>query len=118
MGEEDRRRYPRVATFNLISYVTLDEDGTETGQGMGKTVNISQGGVLITTVRQLDSPKIVITALDLNGKMISIRGKIIRSAKAPSGEYATGISFEGSREEIIQAVKSLIMVYHSQKTKN
>jgi hypothetical protein len=38
----DRRKYSRVDTNNLISYVCIDDCGNETTQGMGKAINISQ----------------------------------------------------------------------------
>ena len=39
----EQRKYPRVETCNLISYLLIRENGEITEQGMGRALNISQG---------------------------------------------------------------------------
>ena len=43
----NRRKHKRINTINLISHVTVDENGQQISQGLSKTIDISKGGILI-----------------------------------------------------------------------
>jgi hypothetical protein len=115
MSQEERRKYPRVPTSNIVSYVCIDKDGNELDQGMGKTVNISQRGTLLETIRPIESEYILLMTIDLNDKVIQAKGEVVHTRSVASGKYLTGIHFQGNREEVIQVVKSFILDYHKQK---
>ena len=44
-----KRKHPRAASENLVGYACLTEDAMELKQGIGKTLNISKGGMLLET---------------------------------------------------------------------
>jgi hypothetical protein len=115
MSNEEKRKYPRVPTSNIVSYVCIDKEGRELDQGMGKTVNISQGGVLLETTRPIESEYILLMTIDLNNKVVQTKGEVVHMRSVGSGKYFTGIRFQGDREHIIQVVKSFIIDYHKQK---
>ena len=46
---EEKRKHARVRTMNAISYICVDDDGNQIDEGMGTTVDISQGGAFIET---------------------------------------------------------------------
>jgi hypothetical protein len=115
MSKEEKRKYPRVPTSNIVSYVCIDKDGNELDQGMGKTVNISQRGTLLETTRPIESEYILLMTIDLNNKVIQAKGEVVHTRSVGSGKYLTGIHFQGNREEVIQVVKSFILDYHKQK---
>ena len=115
MSKEEKRKYPRVPTSNIVSYVCIDEKGNELDQGMGKTVNISQGGTLLETTRPIESDFILLMTIGLNDKVIQTKGEVVHTRAVDSGKYYTGIRFQGDREKVIQIVKSFIIDYHKQK---
>ena len=115
MSEEEKRKYPRVPISNIVSYVCIDKDGNELDQGMGKTVNISQGGILLETTRPIESDYILLMTIDLNNKVLQTRGEVVHTRSIESAKYFTGVRFDGDRETIIQVVKSFILDYHKQK---
>lgn len=115
MSKEEKRKYPRVPVSNIVSYVCIDKDGNELDQGMGKTVNISQGGVLLETTRPIESDFILLMTIDLDNKVIQTKGDVVHTRSVDSGKYFTGVRFDGEREKVIQVVKSFIIDYHKQK---
>ena len=118
MPKTDKREYPRVETRNVVSYVCVDKEGNEIGEGMGETLNISQGGILLKSPYPIESEFILLMSIDLENNIIEIKGKVAHSKKDKSGKYETGISFLGTRDENIQTIKSFIKTYHSRKTRN
>lgn len=117
MPHQERRKYPRVATSNIVSYVCIDKDDNEVDQGMGRAVNISQGGTLLETSRPIESEYILLLTVDLNNNVIQAKGEVVHTRPIEAGKYLTGIRFQGTREEVLQIVKNFIIDYHRQKNK-
>ena len=114
---EEKRKHPRVRTNNVISYVCLDGEGNATDQGMGMTVDISQGGALIETSRPIDSKFILLTSVDMNKNVLETKARVVHTRKVGNSKYLTGIQFLGSKEEITKIVKNFILDFHSRKDK-
>jgi c-di-GMP-binding flagellar brake protein YcgR len=115
MSKEEKREYPRVPISNIVSYVCIDKDGNELDQGMGKTVNISQGGILLETTRAIESDFVLLMTVDHNNKVLQTRGEVVHTRSVESAKYFTGVRFDGDRETVIRVVKSFILDYHKQK---
>jgi len=108
----NKRKNPRVKTSNSVSYVCIDENGNEIEQGMGKTIDISLGGMLIETSVPIESKYILIATIDLKGNLIEIRGKVVYSRKNESREFLTGIQFLETPERQIKIIAKFIKVHH------
>jgi c-di-GMP-binding flagellar brake protein YcgR len=117
MADKDKRKYPRVTTHNVVSYICLDADGHQIAEGMGTTVDISQGGTLLETSRPIEAEYILLMSIDLDNNMVETKGKVAHSRSVGPGKYLTGIQFLGEREEVTKVVKNFIIDYHSRKNK-
>lgn len=108
----NKRKNPRVKTSNGVSYVCIDENGNEIEQGMGKTIDISLGGILIETSVRIESKYILLATIDLKGNLIEIRGKVVYSRKIEPGEFLNGIQFIETLERQIKIIAEFIKVHH------
>jgi c-di-GMP-binding flagellar brake protein YcgR len=108
----NKRKNPRVKTSNGVSYVCIDESGNEIEQGMGKTIDISLGGILIETSVRIESKYILLATIDLKGNLIEIRGKVAYSRKIEIGEFLNGIQFLETLERQIKIIAEFIKVHH------
>ena len=108
----NKRKTPRVKTSNGVSYVCIDETGNEIEQGMGKTIDISIGGILLETSVRIESKYILLATIDLKGNLIEIRGKVAYSRKIESGEFLNGIQFLETPERQIKIIAEFIKVHH------
>jgi hypothetical protein len=106
--ETEKRKYPRIKTQNVISYICTDEDDNQLGEGVGETMNISQGGILLKTPLPIEAEYILLTTIDLENNTIDIKGKVAHSQRDESGKFKTGITFLGTHNEKIQIVKCLV----------
>ena len=118
MPKTDKREYPRVETHNVVSYVCVDKEGNEIGEGMCETLNISQGGILLKSAYPIESEFILLMTIDLEDNIMELKGKVAHSKKDKFGKYETGISFLGTHDENIQTIKTFIKIYHSRKNKS
>ena len=108
----NKRKTPRVKTSNGVSYVCIDENGNEIEQGMGKTIDISLGGILLETSVRIESKYILLATIDLKGNLIEIRGKVSYSRKIEFGEFLNGIQFLETLERQIKIIAEFIKVHH------
>jgi Tfp pilus assembly protein PilZ len=112
MNVAEKRKYPRVQIHNLISYVCLDDDG----KPMGTALDISQGGLLLETTHQIEPGDVILITTDDQDRLIEINGKAAYCREIGDGKFYVGISLQGSRNENIQFVRSIIRAYHYRKS--
>jgi c-di-GMP-binding flagellar brake protein YcgR len=98
MSTTDRRRYKRIETSNLISYVFIDKEGNEIKEGMGRTLNISQGGLLLEAYLPVKVQFILIMYIDLEGQLLKTKGKVVHSRPGESGNFFVGVRFVDTHE--------------------
>jgi len=113
----EKRKYPRVETCNLISYLVTRANGEIADQGMGRALNISQGGILLETSRLILSEHISLMSVDLDNNLIEMKGNVIYSRDNGSGMIGNGVRFEGQHDEAVQFATKLIKVFHIRKHK-
>ena len=118
MTTSDNRKHPRIKTENLISYIGIDDSGNEVEQGVGKTIDISIGGILIETNKLIASKDILLTTVGTKDKISNISGKVVYRWAEDSGMFLTGIQFIEHNEENRLFIISLIKDYSKQKTQH
>ena len=115
---EEKRMYPRVGTVNLISYLVLDSQGNKLSQGMGAAQNISPSGLLLQTSQVIDTENISLLSNDIENNLTEILGKVVYCRPIESGDFETGIYFQGTTTENVQFVKNLVRVFNARKSCN
>jgi c-di-GMP-binding flagellar brake protein YcgR len=111
---EERRKYKRVKTQNLISYFSFDETGKLTSHGLGIALDISKGGILLETPDSIKSGLIVLAATDREKNLFEVRGELAYSKKTSTGTYFSGIKFNGVNERVIKFITKLVKEYSYQ----
>ncbi len=115
MEGKEKRKFPRIETSNLVTYVTEDEQGNELSQGIAMTRDISPSGVLIETFQSIKSEYIWLSTLDLADNLIEIKGKVIYCRKIEEKKYEAGISFQGTLAETVQFAVKLLHVHNTRR---
>lgn len=91
-NKSNTRQYPRLERIQLIAYSHYDTQGILTTTGrMGTTLNLSLGGALIEIANEFPVGTIIVLDLNISGKIIRIKGKIIHVRKTDSQLWSTGI---------------------------
>ncbi len=87
------RKYTRVDSLNLVHYNTLDKDNNVTTQGMGRTLNVSQGGILIETHVSIDAKYVMLIAIGFKDDLIDLKGKVVYCKSGEDNKFEVGIEF-------------------------
>lgn len=107
----EKRKHPRVDINNLVSYRCMDDGGNHTKEGRGKSINISQGGILIETRDPFDWQDTLQLFIDIEDESVSIKGKVIYCNAANFGKFRTGIQFLETNDKIVSFVTRLLESY-------
>ena len=106
--EEERRKYPRVTSVNLLSYDSFDEEGKPLERGMGKTLDISLGGLLLETKVPIEAQYVLLMAINIREELIKIKGRVVYSREAEPGIFHSGIRFKEKNEKVHEIVTDMI----------
>ena len=112
--EEKRRRTERIESHNLLTYVCLDENNQELKQGMGRTLNVGEGGIRLETHDPLEPKEIVVLTIGLEEELMEMKGKINFSKKREDGNFESGIQFIETDDEKLRFLKQFIVLFKGQ----
>ncbi|MGD9228723.1 MAG: zinc-ribbon domain-containing protein [Desulfobacterales bacterium] len=111
---EERRKYQRVKTQNLISYFSFDQTGKLISHGLGIALDISKGGILLETTEPIKPGLIILTATDRKNNFFEVKGQLAYSKKISAETYFSGIKFSGVNERVTEFITNLIKEYNYQ----
>jgi hypothetical protein len=112
---KERRSKSRIDSKNLISYVCLDKNNLKSGQGMGRTLNISENGIMLETHVPIDPDGSMSLTIGLEEELMDIDGEITFSKKKEDGKYETGVHFRKQDEEKRRFLRHYITLFREQE---
>ena len=107
MTSENKRKHERVQSLNL-SYICLDEDNNIVKQGMGRTLNISESGILLETHFPVELEHIIRLTISLEENLLDIIGKPMHVRSIGEEKYHIGIQFADIDADAIGILKKFI----------
>ena len=115
MSLDEKRKYPRVQTDNLVSYTCFDDNNIESDQGVARALDISQGGLLLESHSAIESENILLTTVNEKNELMEIRARVAYCREEKPGLYFTGLEFKEESEKIRQIVVGMIKIYNLEK---
>jgi len=115
MTTQDRRKHERINTFNLISYSCIDETVQAISQGMGRTLNVSQNGILLETHVPIDPKHTVALVIGLEDELVNIKGRVVFSMAGEEDRFEAGIEFIETDEAAVDVLKKYIKAFRGQE---
>ncbi len=116
MVANEKRHCPRIQTLNLISYGCIDETGKTVSQGMGRTLNISEEGILLETYVLIDPRYPIALSIGLEDELVNIKGQIIHSNPGKNDKFEAGIEFLETDESTIEILRKYIKAFSETNT--
>jgi c-di-GMP-binding flagellar brake protein YcgR len=105
------RNKERIGSHNLVAYECLDEDNHEIKQGIGRTLNISEGGILLETHSPLEPGYLVSLTIGMEEDLMDIKGKVAHSGEGDEGKFENGIEFSAMNAEEMQFLQQFITIF-------
>lgn len=94
MERSNKRKHDRKDALYLADYIVLNEEGHHMSRGMGRTQNMSVGGLLLETHRSLEEGQDILITLGLKEEMIELRGRIVHvNPPTKNKRHCSGMKF-------------------------
>jgi Tfp pilus assembly protein PilZ len=118
MTYSEQRKFSRSDTLNFLAYSCMNEkDGSNTQQGIGRTLNISEGGVLLETDTPLESAQTIFLTIALKEKVIDVKGKVLWCKKSAGGNFMSGIEFYGMEQDAFPILNRYLESFYKEPPK-
>ena len=111
----EKRLHPRIDSLSLLSYVGRNENGVVVEQGMGRTLNVNEGGILLETHAPIDPHYDVFLAIGLEDELIEVNGNVVHQSVDENGNFKTGIRFTKTEADILRILRKFIKAFEKQK---
>jgi hypothetical protein len=108
------RKHQRFDCLNLLSYSCYDEKKRLVQQGMGRTLNVSQGGILLETHKPLDTSHKLALTIGFDDKLMDVKANIIYSRLGNDGKYESGLQFVETDEDSLRIMNQYIQAFLDQ----
>lgn len=91
MGEH--RRAPRLDSLNILHFQLLGPGAPYATRGMGRTLNVSEVGLLLEVYEPLHTGQEVLVTLGLAEDLVDLRAKVVYAKQESEGLHHAGIEF-------------------------
>lgn len=93
--KNERRNQERTDSVNLLDYQVIDQQGRAGAYSLGRTLNISDDGMLMEPQTQMELGELILITLDLGENLCGYRAKLFIQA-ATEGHFARASNFSTS----------------------
>jgi hypothetical protein len=107
MKKKEHRKSQRFDSLNL-SYICLDEDQQAVKQGMGRTLNLSETGILLETYFPIAAEHTVILSIGLKNRVVDLKGRLVHLRSIGKKVYEVGIEFIEPDQKTLKTVKQFL----------
>ena len=107
MTSKNKRKHERIQSLNL-SYICLDEDENIIKQGMGRTLNISESGILLETHFPIEPDHSVQLTISLEEDLLDLKGKPVHVRSRDKGKFEIGIQFVDMDQRAVDILKKFV----------
>ena len=90
---KERRHHPREKAFSLVSFVKKEGDIDKSGVVMGRTLDVSKGGIRIESLEPIEAGTILDMEIALGNQVFSIKGVVVHCRKIKGEQYLVGVKF-------------------------
>ncbi len=108
MTSIEHRRHDRIDSANLLAYTCRDQKNEVMDQGMGRTLNVSENGILLETYAPLDTTCAISLSIGFQQQVAEIEGKILWCRPDSKGMFQTGINFLEIKEPDLVVLKEFM----------
>jgi len=115
MPQKEKRKHSRIHSLNLLAYVCMNEKSDIVRQGMAKTLDVSEGGILMETHVPIDPQHTVSLTLGLKDELTDIKGKVAHFRTDGNGRFQSGIQFVETQRPTSRVLRKFIEAFRKQQ---
>ncbi len=103
----EKRKHQRINALNL-SHVAVRDEPDENRQAIGRTLNVSESGILLETHFPIQSDQTVSLTIGIEDELIDMQGKVIHLLNGETGRFEMGVKFTDVNEDGAHKIRDFI----------
>jgi hypothetical protein len=112
MTIKEKRRHERVASLNILHFTGYKND-VIIKQGMGRTLDVSESGILLETHFLMEMQDRLSLTIGLEDDLVEMKGKVVYCHEEEGGKFKMGIEFFEVDNNALQVLKQYIVLFKS-----
>jgi hypothetical protein len=96
---KEQRKSRRIRSLHLTSYVPRQGGEQKYIVSIGRTLDVSQGGVKVEVHRELAEGTELDMDIAIEDRLLTAKGVVVYAKPLPNGLYGTGIRFTAISED-------------------
>lgn len=113
MFTPEKRKHLRTESLRLLNYVSYDKVEVEAAQGMGRTLNVSESGIMLETHDPFDIDQIISLRIGFEENVVDVRGRVIYTRQNSQEMYQSGIEFFDVDHTALLVLRQYSMAFNS-----
>jgi c-di-GMP-binding flagellar brake protein YcgR len=102
---EDKRRTVRILSLNLVSYSQFSNEGLIEETAMGRTLDLSLGGIKLEVTNRYPLSSDIELNLQLHEQVITVKGRVVYVEELKNGKVGLGIKFSHLDDKTRKAIE-------------
>ena len=98
-GVREKRSSRRIRSLNLTSYTPRKGEEQQYIVSIGRTLDVSEGGVKVETHRRLADGTELEMDIAIEDRIITAKGEVVHTEELKNGLFGTGIRFSAISDE-------------------
>ncbi|MDY6989832.1 MAG: PilZ domain-containing protein [Thermodesulfobacteriota bacterium] len=112
---KERRKHTRISSLNLVSYTCIGKDNQALGQAMGRTLDVTEGGILLETHVPMDPAHSVSLTMGVEDDLVDVKGKVVHCRPGEGKRFQSGVQFTKMNRASLQILKRFISAFKKQQ---
>ncbi|MDY6952163.1 MAG: PilZ domain-containing protein [Thermodesulfobacteriota bacterium] len=113
--QKERRKHTRIHSLNLVSYVCMGEDKQVLRQAMGRTLDVTEGGMLLETHVPMEPKQTLLLTMGAKEDLVDVKGKVVHCRAGKGKRFQSGVRFTAMNRTSLQILKRFIAAFKKQQ---
>ncbi len=108
MATSNRRNSIRNGSFVLTSYDCLNDEDEPFHHGMGRALNVSEGGICLETHSPIEPHDKLAMTMMLEDELVEANGRVVYCDESRGEKYRSGVEFLEIEDSAMQVLNNYI----------
>ena len=114
MMKNEKRKSARISSLNL-SYIQIGGKDDPEKNAMGRTLNVSECGILLETHFPVKMNSDLLLSIGLGEEVLDIKGKVVHTAECKNDKYEMGVEFIDKYVTTQKVLKKFIKAFKEEQ---
>lgn len=115
-GAMERRKHDRMQSLNFLVFTGVDRENKEIAGEIGRTLNVSESGIMLETHVPLASHSSILLDIGLEEDIAAVKGIVVHCRDSGEKLFHAGVDFVDNDQDKIDVIKKYVAAFMKQSS--